>query len=112
MSLIEYTSNRLHDDSGADIALVGVIPGKSTIISIIIECLSPKSGSVTLQTKGIDGNDDRRIAYIDYINGKGRYAVTSAKDYFESTQNLNVKIIGSLEVRVNILFWRIDTWKK
>ena len=105
MALVEYRSGRLHNSS--NIILKGVIPGGTTIISIIIECLNSKSGSVTLQTKGIDGELSERIIYIDYIDGKGRYTGLSSKEYFESTQNLDVKIIGGLEVIVNILFWKV-----
>ena len=105
MPLIEYQSGRLHNDS--NIILQSAIPGRSMIISIMVECLNAKSGSVTLQDRPEDGGIAERIVYIDYITGKGRYTGNSAKGFFESSQNLDVKIVGGLEVIVNILFWRV-----
>jgi hypothetical protein len=85
-----------------------VIPQHSHIISIVIESQSDNAGTVTLQTTPIDDEDARRIIFIDYITGAGFCTGNSAKEYFTHKQNLVVKITGSIEVIVNIIFWEVN----
>jgi len=105
MPMTEYKSNKLHSPS--NIMINGVIPAHSVIRSIVVQSLKSGSGTVTLQTKSIDGYGAIRIIYFDYIDGVGYYTGSSAKNYFVSKQNIDVKITGGLEVRVNILFWEV-----
>ena len=103
--ITEYTSQR---SFVAETIFPLVIPEHSHIISIVIESRSDNSGTVTLQTTPVDDEDARRIIYIDYITGAGFYTGNSAKEYFTSQQNLVVKITGSIEVVVKILFWEVN----
>ena len=84
------------------------IPSHSHIISIIIESLNNNNGTVTLQTIPVDNENARRIIFLDYIESSGVYVGNSAKDYFVSKQNLVVKITGSLEIIIKILFWETN----
>ena len=90
---------------GLETTLYGVIPAHSQILSVIVESFNSKTGSVTLQTETKDGGLAGRILYLDDITAAGIYSGDSAKNYFVSRQNMNVKIIGSLEIQIKILFW-------
>jgi len=105
MPFKEYQSDRLTGTSNID--LPNAIPSGSVIISIMVECLNSKTGTVTLQTKPTDGATAERMIYIDYITGKGYYTGNSAKEFYVSQQTLDCKITGGLEVIINILFWSV-----
>ena len=100
----EYTSQRIYlEDS--QVMLHGVIPANSSILSIIVEVFNTATGTVTLQTEQVDSVYVKRILYLDDITAAGIYSGDSAKDYFKSAQNMNVKITGGLEIQIKILFW-------
>ena len=85
-----------------------VIPPHCQILAVRVESLTDGSGTVTLQTTPVDDEDARRIIFFDDIDGAGVYTGNSAKEDFIHKQNLVVKIIGSLEIVVKILFWEVN----
>jgi len=85
-----------------------VVPEHCHILAIIVESLNGNSGKVTLQTTPVDDEDARRVIYIDYIDSAGVYVGNSAKEYFTHKQNLVMKIEGSLEIIVKLLFWEVN----
>jgi len=103
--ITEYTSPR---SFVAETIFPLAIPEHCHILAIIVESLNSNSGSVILQTTPVDKNNARRIIFFDDIDSAGIYTGNSAKDYFTHKQNLVMKIIGSLEIIVKILFWEVN----
>ena len=108
--ILEYGSGRLIGDTvSEEFILENVIPERSQIRSIIIQSYNDHSGSVTLQTKaGADIPTSERVLFYEDIDAAGFYTGNSAKDFFLTRQNLNVKVLGNLEVKIWILYWVVD----
>ena len=102
--ITEYTSPR---SFVAETIFPLVIPEHSQILSIVVESLNNNTGTLTLQTTPVNADESRRIIFIDDISEAGIYTGNSSMDYFTHKQNLVVKIIGSLEIIVTLLFWEI-----
>jgi len=102
----EYISPELY--GAKETKLYNVIPPNSVILSIVVDVLNAKTGTVTLQTESVDSEDASRILFIDYINGIGTHTGNSAKEYFISNQNLMVKNTGEVSFKIKILFWEVN----
>ena len=105
--ITEYKSNRISGTS--EVFLKNVMPEYSKLIGIVIQSHNDKTGTVTIQTEaGADRSRNNRVLFIDYIDQAGFYSGDSAKDFFETQQNLGVKITGGLEITVMLLIWKVD----